>query len=215
MGLNKWTLFLTNILNLWEKFISFVISKKFMLVFFLVLIFISFVLGFMFKYQYIKSELEFKHWLKVSQEQVQRQKIENKVKFIMSLYGSDSLIIFNSIMDTFDPILVSVVIGIESEYSTWAISSSNALGLMQVMPYHFKKGQQWNNPQVNIQVGATYLQELLKQFDGDKILALAAYNAGPGAVINSNYEIPDTKNNETRNYVLHAKKISTLVGQKL
>ena len=56
-----------------------------------------------------------------------------------------------------------------------------------------------NNPKQNILAGAKYLQELLKLFNGDLKLTLAAYNAGPAAVQRLGGKIPPFK--ETVNYV--------------
>ena len=54
-------------------------------------------------------------------------------------------------------------------------------------------------PKVNAQIGTRYLADLLRQFDGDKELALAAYNAGEGAVLKYGRRIPPYP--ETQQYV--------------
>lgn len=109
-----------------------------------------------------------------------------------------------------DPALVIAVAAAESGFNFKAVSSKGALGLMQVMPataerYGVAKplvlGAQHAvmEPTVNAQVGSRYLADLLKMFDGDKELALAAYNAGEGAVMKYGRKIPPYP--ETQKYV--------------
>jgi hypothetical protein len=83
-----------------------------------------------------------------------------------------------------DELLVAAIVEAESSFNAEAISPVGAVGLMQVMPSTaatFGGGDPWN-PAVNVDLGARYLSRLLNRFDGDLELALAAYNAGPGAV---------------------------------
>lgn len=81
-----------------------------------------------------------------------------------------------------DPNLVKAVIKSESDGRSDAVSSAGAMGLMQVMPFHFKKGENPFDPTTNIERGTGFLQDMLIRYNGDKEKALAAYNAGPGAV---------------------------------
>ena len=83
-----------------------------------------------------------------------------------------------------DELLVAAVVEAESSFNPSAISPVGALGLMQVMPATAASlgGTDPLNPVVNVDLGARYLSRLLTRFDGDIELALAAYNAGPGAV---------------------------------
>ncbi len=97
--------------------------------------------------------------------------------------------------------LLHAVITAESSYNPNAISRAGAVGLMQLMPETAKRYGVSNrrNPKQNIYGGSRYLRDLLKLFDNNVILALAAYNAGEGAVKKYGNKIPPYK--ETRNYV--------------
>ena len=83
-----------------------------------------------------------------------------------------------------DPKLVLAVIAVESDFQASAVSPKNAQGLMQLMPDTAQRFGVKNvfDPTENIQGGVKYLQWLLGYFAGDVSLALAAYNAGEGAV---------------------------------
>ena len=81
------------------------------------------------------------------------------------------------------PAIVHSVARAESAYQTAAVSPKGAIGVMQLMPgtaASLKADP--NDPEQNIEAGARYLRELLERYDGDSVKALAAYNAGPGAV---------------------------------
>jgi len=83
-----------------------------------------------------------------------------------------------------DPMLLRAIARIESCYDPKALSSAGARGIMQLMPATAKGlavSDSYNATQ-NISGGARYFAELLQQFDQNTELALAAYNAGPGAV---------------------------------
>ena len=100
-----------------------------------------------------------------------------------------------------DEALLHALISTESGYNPRALSSRGAVGLMQVMP---GTGQRYgvtnlNDPTQNIRVGARYLHDLLRQFDNDLQLALAAYNAGENAVLRYGRRIPPYR--ETLQYV--------------
>ena len=99
-----------------------------------------------------------------------------------------------------DPYLVLGMIRVESNFDSYAISHKGAKGLMQLMPAtaRFHKVRNAYDPVQNIYGGVRHFRLLLDRFDGDVQLALAAYNAGPGAVAKYN-RIPPYR--ETRNYV--------------
>lgn len=107
--------------------------------------------------------------------------------------------------------LLKAVAKAESGFSASAISSCGAEGIMQLMPSTASSLGVKNsfNPEQNIMGGAKLLSQLLKKYNGNTELALAAYNAGSGAV--DKYDgIPPYK--ETQNYV---KKVMTYMGESL
>jgi len=97
------------------------------------------------------------------------------------------------------PELIAAVIKAESSFEPRALSKAGAYGLMQVIPdtWRFVNRQAliclgrhegecssacFYNPELNIAIGTCYLSQLAKRYDGNREWAVAAYNAGPGAV---------------------------------
>lgn len=77
-----------------------------------------------------------------------------------------------------DPNLVATVMQIESCGHPQVSSSAGAIGLFQVMPYHFAEGENARNPDTNAYRGLAYLSRSLEAHHGDVYYALAGYNAG-------------------------------------
>ena len=100
-----------------------------------------------------------------------------------------------------NPKLIHAVIHTESYYNPKIKSHAGAVGLMQLMPATAKRFGVSNrkNPEQNIEGGVKYLKVLMKLFDNDLTLVLAAYNAGEGAVKKYGNKIPPYP--ETQNYV--------------
>src|ERR1043166_864334 len=84
-----------------------------------------------------------------------------------------------------DPVLVRAVIQVESDFNPQCVSNKGARGLMQLMPETAKRYGIRNifDPEENIRGGVRELAELLQMFHDDLPRALAAYNAGQGAVL--------------------------------
>ena len=97
--------------------------------------------------------------------------------------------------------LVHAMIWAESSFNPNAVSPAGASGLMQLMPETARSYGVSNvfDPEENIRAGVKMMGRLLVQFDGDVELALAAYNAGPNAVIRAGNRIPPQR--ETEAYV--------------
>jgi len=106
--------------------------------------------------------------------------------------------------------LLQAVIATESGFDPQAVSPKGAVGLMQVIPDTAERfgvratgrqsvSERLTDPRTNIQAGARYLAWLIKHFKGDVRLALAAYNAGEGAVNRAGRRIPNYP--ETIDYV--------------
>lgn len=98
--------------------------------------------------------------------------------------------------------LLHAVIQVESAYNPTALSPKGAHGLMQLIPETAQRFGvvQVYDPEENIRGGARYLKNLLKRFDNDLELTLAAYNAGEGAVQKYKNTIPPYP--ETQAYVV-------------
>lgn len=123
----------------------------------------------------------------------------------------------------------------ESAFMPTIRSHAGAMGLMQLMPATAKEtARRYNiplaspqavlNPDTNIKLGTAYLDQVMRQFSGNRILASAAYNAGPGRVrqwLRDSQHLPydvwieTIPFDETRQYVQNVLTYSVIYGQKL
>ncbi|MBS7807265.1 lytic transglycosylase domain-containing protein [Variovorax sp. PCZ-1] len=112
--------------------------------------------------------------------------------------------------------LLQALIATESGFDTNAVSPKGAVGLMQLMPPTAQRygvsgdaktpiEKRLTDPRTNIRAGTRYLRDLINMFPGKLELALAAYNAGEGAVQRYGNKIPPFK--ETQNYVVTVMQI--------
>jgi hypothetical protein len=112
--------------------------------------------------------------------------------------------------------LLQALIATESGFDTNAVSPKGAVGLMQLMPPTAQRygvsgdaktpiEKKLTDPKTNIKAGSRYLRDLINMFPGKLELALAAYNAGEGAVQRYGNKIPPFK--ETQNYVVTVMQI--------
>jgi soluble lytic murein transglycosylase-like protein len=112
--------------------------------------------------------------------------------------------------------LLQALIATESGFDTHAVSPKGAIGLMQLMPPTAQRygvsgdaktpiEKKLTDPKINIKAGSRYLRDLINMFPGKLELALAAYNAGEGAVQRYGNKIPPFK--ETQNYVITVMQI--------
>lgn len=120
-----------------------------------------------------------------------------------------------------DPILVFAIIKAESNFNPNVVSSSKAIGLMQLMDstaeeiarkleINFIKGETLYTPELNIQLGTKYFSNLMKEYNNNYLLALTAYNAGignvkrwieQGVIKEDGSDIENIPYKETNNYV--------------
>ena len=108
--------------------------------------------------------------------------------------------------------LVRAVMQVESGFNPYARSPKGAMGLMQLMPATAKQFGVKNafNPAENVRAGVAYLRELLNRYQDNEELALAAYNAGPGAVDKHHQSVPPYR--ETQSYVA---RINGMAGRPI
>src|SRR5215813_6857674 len=108
--------------------------------------------------------------------------------------------------------LVRAVMQVESAFNPNAISPKGAMGLMQLMPATMRQYGVRNafNPAENVRAGVAYLRDLLDRYQNNEELALAAYNAGPGAVDKHGQNVPPYR--ETQDYVA---QINQMAGRPI
>jgi soluble lytic murein transglycosylase len=122
-----------------------------------------------------------------------------------------------------DPQLVAAVIYQESKFDANAVSSSGAVGLMQLLPETAQGiadrtgGEGWHesdlvNPELNIRYGSWYLRHLLDKY-GSEELALAAYNAGQSNVDRWRDEGVGIQFAETRRYVARVERLKEIYAR--
>jgi len=116
-------------------------------------------------------------------------------------WGADILRWANA--SSLDPNLVATVMQIESCGDPRALSRSGAMGLFQVMPFHFYFGENGFDPETNALRGVDYLARSLQTANGDPRLALAGYNGGIGVITRGEW----TWHAETRRYVQYGAPI--------
>jgi soluble lytic murein transglycosylase len=100
-----------------------------------------------------------------------------------------------------DPLLIRALIKVESDYDPFAVSTSGAQGLMQLMPGTSQRMEVNDpfNPEENIEGGVKYFKKLLSLFNGQLIPSIAAYHAGEHMVMKYDNQIPPIE--ATQNYV--------------
>jgi soluble lytic murein transglycosylase-like protein len=126
----------------------------------------------------------------------------------------DKLIELVSRRHDVDPALVKAMVQAESGFDPTAVSSSGALGLMQVLPETASRFsiEDLSDPHQNLKAGVKYLKYLIELFDGNVIMAVAAYNAGPSRVLRYRGVPPFS---ETRNYLTKVMELRTAYAGQL
>ena len=111
-----------------------------------------------------------------------------------------------------EPALIRAVIQVESNRNAGAVSPAGAQGLMQLMPKTAAELGVTNpfDPAQNIEGGSRYLRQLLNRYQGDRRLALAAYNWGMGNL----EKRPEALPKETQQYILKVEKAYTEILNK-
>ena len=114
-----------------------------------------------------------------------------------------------------EPALVKAVTQVESNFNPYAVSKAGAVGLMQLMPNTGAEmgAKDLLNPVENLNAGSQYLKNLLNKYHDDLPKAIAAYNAGPGAVDKYNGIPPYAETTQYVKKVLAAYQANKQVGE--
>jgi hypothetical protein len=130
-----------------------------------------------------------------------RVEVKPDLRFTTGNPGLDQLIISNAAKHEMDPLFIYLVMREESGFNYRAVSRAGARGLMQLMPATARRlgVRNIHDPAENVEAGTRYLKNLITLFSGDANLALAAYNAGEGAVMRYGRRVPPYR--ETQSYV--------------
>lgn len=104
---------------------------------------------------------------------------------------------------------------VESRFDHKAVSPKGAIGVLQVMPNmaweeYEVSAEKLFDPDVNIRIGLTFMKSLLRRFDHNLDLSLAAYNAGAAKVVEAGYQIPPIR--QTQEYVKRVKQAMNEYG---
>ena len=137
-----------------------------------------------------------------------------KANFFKTQIPFGSLIYNEAKKNNLPPELVAAVAHTESKFQPTARSGAGAIGLMQLVPKtgHWLGAKNLTDPAQNIMAGAKYLRYLTDRFNGDQQKAIAAYNAGEGAVRRFG-GIPPYR--ETRNYVQRVTSFQQDLGNQI
>jgi len=157
---------------------------------------------------FLKKDPLMESWISLQNDAVSKsivlarneiQKMENKPDFhneewklLYPVYYPE-IINHNSIINRIDPVMVIALIKEESHFNPYAMSYSNARGLMQLLPATAKDIARWKNlgsysdvqlfePEINIKLGTAYLSHVKNELYGNMMFAVASYNGGPSAV---------------------------------
>jgi soluble lytic murein transglycosylase len=131
-------------------------------------------------------------FIKTGGADIQPAGTPDELKLLYPLYFSE-IISDAGARNSLDPFLIQSLMREESYFNEFAISTSNARGLMQLLPSTAKEVAGWEHisnfqttdlfsPEINIRLGSRYLSHLHELFNGNSMPAVGAYNGGPNAM---------------------------------